>query len=150
ESHNEKGVPIANVKENVMVRFVLKRGAERLLFSPMFTAVRDKSASLKHRDVCNEKLAGLISSIYGGVLPTNSSDAYVAGYLGLKHEARGDFSVAVGKSNHTLVLFLALVDRIEVFGMTPPGTDAVNSTASPPETLPPPSNQPSQCGEQDE
>lgn len=93
----------------VVLEFTLKPGAHQLLFDPDYLAMARSGRGASSVIAENEKRAR------GRVFPAGSvSEGNLAGYIGLKSENRGDFSLTMGVSEPTHLLFQLFIDSIKV------------------------------------
>ncbi|WP_157662060.1 hypothetical protein [Burkholderia ubonensis] len=92
-----------------VVEITLKPGAEELLYSPDYMALvrRGKGA--------NASLASFEKLSTRKIFPQGSgSEGNLPGYIGMKPEGRGDYSLAMGESDPTHLMFQMFVDDIRV------------------------------------
>ncbi|MBV7248291.1 DUF4157 domain-containing protein [Streptomyces sp. MW-W600-10] len=89
--------------EQALMKFVLRPGAHELLFSPQYMAVDGNAAKRTPQSLRN---------IHGGMPQAKKGEGLLDGYVGIKQENRGDFSVAVS-SKWSKLLFQIFVERIE-------------------------------------
>ncbi len=108
-------IPGTEETKNCLVEFQLKNGAHILMFSPLVAAL-----SGGHTDLEKKPIGAALRAAYGGIAAANGNDGYVKGWLGIKHEARGDFSFSVGNNISTKLLFLLFVERIIIHPYSPP------------------------------
>jgi hypothetical protein len=102
-------IPSDKNSRNSLVEFTLRPGAHILLFSPLVATLSGLNVDLK-----KDKIADVLLQAYGGYTSRNGFDGYVRGWLGIKHEARGDFSLSVGSNYSTKLLLMLLVDDVVI------------------------------------
>lgn len=95
--------------KNCLVEFTLASGSHKLIFSPKVLALTGTHIKLEQTEV-----GKALASAYGGIATSNAHDGYNTGWLGLKHEGRGDFSFSVGNSISTKILLLMFVKKITI------------------------------------
>ncbi|MDX3590366.1 DUF4157 domain-containing protein [Streptomyces sp. ID03-2B] len=89
--------------EQALMKFVLRPGAHELLFSPQYMAVDGDDP---------RRMPQSLRNIHGGMPQAKKGEGLLDGYVGIKQESRGDFSVAVS-SKWSKLLFQIFVERIE-------------------------------------
>ncbi len=91
-----------------LLRFVLKPGAQDLLFSPKYLAMmRSGQTATNLMADTEQKKTGRFYPVAG------AGEGYKPGYIGAKPEAQGPFSFAISDSKTSRLLFQLLTDRIE-------------------------------------
>ncbi|MFE3181125.1 DUF4157 domain-containing protein [Streptomyces violascens] len=90
-------------QEQVTMRFILRPGAHELLFHPDYVAVDGSGKG---------RTPESLRSIHGGMPQAKKGEGKLEGYVGIKQEDRGDFSVSLG-TKWSRLLFQMFVERIE-------------------------------------
>ncbi|MFD4025278.1 hypothetical protein ACFWRV_17425 [Streptomyces sp. NPDC058576] len=93
--------------EQVMIEFTLKKGAHELLFSPKYMAIAGDSGTPDHIRQTRETESEKFPRASGG-------EGKLAGYIGVKSEAKEPFSLSLGNSDITRLLFQLFVVDIRV------------------------------------
>ncbi|MFJ9620881.1 DUF4157 domain-containing protein [Streptomyces sp. NPDC101181] len=88
----------------VMVEFTLKPGAHELLFSPEYMAVSGDQGTPYHIRKSREGADG------GGFPEAAGGEGSLPGYIGVKPEKKEPFSISLGKSDITRLLFQLFVE----------------------------------------
>lgn len=108
-------------QDNVLMKFVLKPGAHELLFHPDHMAVHGDSKG---------RTSQHLRDIHGGMPEAKDGEGKLGGYIGLKQESRrvyeqdkqgrtvlkegrGDFSLSLGQSKWSRLLFQLFVEDIQ-------------------------------------
>ncbi len=103
--------------ENKLLEFTLKPGAHEVLFDPDYMAIaRSGKGALPviAEYVKNKpKQQNEKEKIFP---PGSDSEGKLPGYIGLKAEQKGDFSLSLGESDATHLLFQLLIDKIRIIG----------------------------------
>lgn len=86
-------------EKQVMVEFTLKEGAHELLFHPQYMAISgDKGTPYHIRKTREEETGSTFPTAAGG-------EGKLPGFIGLKPEAKEPFSLSLGDSDITRLLF---------------------------------------------
>ncbi|MDG9721652.1 hypothetical protein [Streptomyces sp. DH41] len=94
-----------SLKPKTTLEFTLKEGAHTHLFSPAHAAARGDSGAVGD-------MRGYFKK-QGKELPTSAGgEGGLAGYIGVKQEKKGPFSLSVGKSEATQMLFQLFVEEV--------------------------------------
>ncbi|CAL9464891.1 hypothetical protein SUDANB145_02710 [Streptomyces sp. enrichment culture] len=89
--------------KNRMLEFTLKPGAHEFLFHPEYMAVAGRTGTPDHLRAIRGQDAYREASQGEGIL---------GGYIGLKNEKHGDFSISLGDSDATRLLFQLLISSV--------------------------------------
>ena len=101
----------------MVLQFTLKPGAHEFLFDPDYMAIarpKDKTASGKGATAFLAQSQELKDGRFFQTATT--AEGNLPGYIGMKPEDKGDFSLSLGKSDPsrlTFQLFIAKVDRVD-------------------------------------
>jgi hypothetical protein len=94
--------------DEVVMEFTLKSGAHEIMFNPNYMAVAPAG-----KDATSALAAHLESK--GKTLPTGSkNEGALAGRIGIKSEKKGPFSLSLGESGASRLLFQLLVESIRI------------------------------------
>ncbi|MFE6702216.1 DUF4157 domain-containing protein [Streptomyces sp. NPDC057718] len=93
--------------EQVMIEFTLKKGAHELLFSPKYMAIAGDSGVPDYIRQTRETETEKFPKAAGG-------EGKLAGYIGVKSEAKEPFSFSLGDSDITRLLFQLFVADVRV------------------------------------
>ena len=99
----EQANEYAQGDDEALLEFVLKPGAHLLLFSPAFMALAP----------AGKGTGGMLLELLGDFPLGNASEGNLPGYVGLKSEKKGDFSLTV-QNDTTKLLFQLLIESINV------------------------------------
>ncbi|MCG2584165.1 hypothetical protein [Massilia sp. TS11] len=96
-------------KKNAMVEFTLKPGAHDIMFTPAYLAVAraGRGANRAMVEMQGSSSNYPAASIHEGGL---------GGYIGVKAEAQGDFSLGVGVNDASRLLLQLLVESVRIVG----------------------------------
>jgi hypothetical protein len=93
---------------NVMLEFTLKPGAQLVLFNPKYMALARSGKEVTSLVAEYEK------ATTGRIFPeATGNEGNLPGYVGMKSEKRGDFSLTMGKSDATHLLFQLLIESVK-------------------------------------
>jgi hypothetical protein len=89
-----------------MLKFTFRPGAHQLLFDPEYLAVSGETGAAAH-------LRYLAEAKNRDHPEASAHEGENAGYIGMKKEEKGDFSLSVGKSDITALLFQLFLESVE-------------------------------------
>ncbi|MFZ6014334.1 MAG: hypothetical protein ACOYXT_28600, partial [Bacteroidota bacterium] len=99
--------------KKVVLEFILKPGAHDVLFNPQYMA-------LARAGKANAVVAEVAGQEGRGAFPAGSrNEGNLPGYIGVKPERRGDFSISMGKNKVTPLLFQLLIADIKIVSQSP-------------------------------
>ncbi|MTI87030.1 MAG: hypothetical protein FH748_03575 [Balneolaceae bacterium] len=94
--------------KNTMLEFTLKAGAHQLLFNPEHMALNPKGKG------AHASMAEYENLTSGKTFPgASKGEGNLPGYVGLKPESKGDFSLTMGTSAATHLLFQLFIQKVQ-------------------------------------
>ncbi|MEF9905879.1 eCIS core domain-containing protein [Streptomyces sp. P9-A2] len=95
--------------EQALMKFTLKPGVHEILFDSEHMAVSGESNNRTPQSLRN------IAGAKGGSMPEASTgEGVLGGHIGLKQEKKGDFSLSVGDSDASRLLFQQFLTKVEI------------------------------------
>ncbi len=95
--------------EMCLLKYTLKPGVENILFKPKLMSL----VSTKKRPWAAHYLRAIgTKKKWERYVNANANEGTCRGYIGLKPEKRGDFSISIGTGNSSRLLFQYMVDHV--------------------------------------